>query len=216
MLTASMLLALAQQCAPGVSPLTLTAIVQVESAGHPFVINSNTSKKSFRFNTPHEAAAVARQLLARGDNIDIGLGQVNSQHYKNLGLTPERLMDGCTNLRTAGQLLTEKYAAVSSRFPGKSPQELLRHALSRYNTGDDWRGFRNGYVAKVEAAAARLLGVSPAPYRVVAAAASPSAGAYVPHVPSAPTIVYARAPVAQFRSLSSSFSVESQFPRLTN
>jgi len=40
---------------------------------------------------------------------------------------------------------------------GADAQPALRRALSRYNTGDARRGFTNGYVAKVERAAAQVV-----------------------------------------------------------
>ena len=44
---------------------------------------------------------------------------------------------------------------VSAETPADR-QAALRIALSRYNTGDARRGFRNGYVSRVEAAAVQL------------------------------------------------------------
>jgi type IV secretion system protein VirB1 len=149
---------LSQGCAPGVGANILTGIVTVESGGNPLVVRSNTSKKAYYFRTKEEAATTTRQLIAAGDrNLDIGLGQIN---YRNVGagqgkvnLTVEELFDSCKNLTAASTLFKHKYGWARNNFPTKTPQELIRHALSRYNTGDDWRGFKNGYVAKVEAAA---------------------------------------------------------------
>jgi type IV secretion system protein VirB1 len=44
----------------------------------------------------------------------------------------------------------------ASPQPGAA-QAALRTALSYYNTGDAQRGFRNGYVTKVTAAAGRIV-----------------------------------------------------------
>lgn len=149
---------LAQGCAPGVGANILKGIVTVESGGNSLVVRSNTTKKAYYFATAAEAAAATRQLIAAGDrNLDIGLGQIN---YRNIGtregqinLSVAELFDSCKNLNAAATLLKHKYGWAQNTFPHKTPQELIRHAISRYNTGNDWGGFRNGYVAKVEAAA---------------------------------------------------------------
>ena len=153
-------LALALRCAPGVAAETLLAVAQAESGLNPNAIGVNHAAAQSRPPQPRpapsrpEAVAVARRLLAAGGNLDLGLAQINSANLARLGLTLEDAFDPCRNLAAAGQVLTEDYGAA--RATTAAPQAALRAALSLYNTGDPVRGFRNGYVARVVAAAAGL------------------------------------------------------------
>ena len=97
-----------------------------------------------------------RGLLERGANLDLGLAQINSDNLEWLGLNPEAAFDPCRNLAAADRVLRAGYRPKQD----ETPQQSLRVALSRYNTGHPERGFRNGYVARVEAAAGTL-GLAP-------------------------------------------------------
>lgn len=153
MLTEAILAALIQTCAPDVGYSTMRAIIQVESGGRPWTINSNTAKRTFSFNSQEEAQLAAERMVRAGHNIDMGLAQINSSNLRWLGLTPRQVFEPCTNIRSSAALLKSKFAAAWQTHYQKGAAVVLRHAISRYNTGNDWRGFRNGYVAKVEAAA---------------------------------------------------------------
>ena len=160
LLTLSQLLALAAKCAPTVAPLTLLSIVQVESGYDPLAIAVNTGPRpTVQAATVSDAAARATALIAAGHSVDLGLGQINSSNLKWLELTPEQAFDPCQNLAAAARVLRAGF----KRSPELDPQSALRVALSYYNTGDRSRGFRNGYVAKVERAAAAIMPAGPAP-----------------------------------------------------
>lgn len=140
---------LLSQCAPDVAPSTMAAIVSVESRGNPYAIGVNRGRQVRQPTSTAEAVAVAKRLLARGANIDLGLGQINSSNLKWLGLSVEAAFDPCSNLAAAARVLTGNYrraAALGIQWP-------LGAALSAYNTGSMQRGYRNGYVAKVYRAA---------------------------------------------------------------
>jgi type IV secretion system protein VirB1 len=134
-------------CAPNVAPITLQAIVQVESGGNALAINVN----GIHVQPPpakdaREAAQVAESYIMRGYSVDIGLMQVNTRNLTALGITVEQVLDPCTNIRAAATILTADYVeAVHTRGDG---QPALQAALSAYNTGDFYRGFANGYVAR--------------------------------------------------------------------
>jgi type IV secretion system protein VirB1 len=134
-------------CALNVAPVTLEAIVRVESGGYPLALNVNRLPRP----QPHpatlaEAVSVAQGYIARGYSVDLGLMQVNNRNLAALGYTIEQVFDPCTNIRSGAAILTANYAeAVQSRGEG---QGALQAALSAYNTGNFYRGFENGYVAK--------------------------------------------------------------------
>lgn len=153
MLDLNLILSLSQACAPQVAPETLAAIAYAESRFNPLAIGVNRGPRpATRPRDAAEAARVSRALLARGANLDLGVAQINSANLEWLGLSVEAAFDPCRNLAAAGVVLRAGYrpSATGDR------QAALRIALSRYNTGHPERGFRNGYVARVERAAVAL------------------------------------------------------------
>lgn len=155
MLELAAVLALSTRCAPSVAPETLTAIAWVESRFDALAIGINgPGARPPRARDRAEASRHARHLLARGANLDLGLAQINSDNLDWLGLTVEDAFDPCRSLAAAATVLHAGYQP--SDDTARARQTALRIALSRYNAGDAVRGFRNGYVARVERAAARL------------------------------------------------------------
>jgi type IV secretion system protein VirB1 len=168
MLDLAMVLSLAQACAPEAAPETLAAVAYAESRFDPLAIGVNRGPRPARRPQDRaEAARLARSLLARGADLDLGLAQINSGNLAWLGLSVEDAFDPCRNLAASATVLRAGYRPDGGRPHQR--QAALRVALSRYNTGHPERGFRNGYVARVEAAAARLFPALRAP----AAALSP-------------------------------------------
>lgn len=151
--------ALLSQCAPEVAPSTLAAIVAVESGGNALAIGVNRGSQVRQPRTAAEAIATAKGLLARGANIDLGLGQINSNNLRWLGLSVEAAFDPCQNIAAAARVLTGNYRRAVS-LGVSSP---LGAALSAYNTGSMHRGYGNGYVAKVYRASGTRLLSSPVP-----------------------------------------------------
>jgi type IV secretion system protein VirB1 len=168
------ILALASQCAPGVAPQTVLAIIQTESSGEPFALNVNGGRQPAHQSNAVDAAATARRYVAAGFSVDLGLGQINSRNMRWLGLTWETVFDPCTNVAALARVLTTNYNAVKA---GRDPQAALRVALSMYNTGSQTRGFRNGYVAKVVGnAGVATSGVTYAPTFSADADTAPASG----------------------------------------
>jgi type IV secretion system protein VirB1 len=134
-------------CAPNVAPVTLQAVISVESGGNPFAMHVNELREQPQ--SPRDAkgaSQIAERYIARGYSVDLGLMQVNSRNLAMLGVTIEQVLDPCTNIRSGATILTADYAeAVRTRGEG---QPALKAALSAYNTGDFYRGFANGYVAR--------------------------------------------------------------------
>lgn len=158
---------LAQRCAPTVASATMVSIVQVESRGDPLAINVNRAPDPAPAKTRDEAIATAERLISQGQNLDLGLAQINSRNLTALGLSVRDAFSPCLNLAAAAKLLQSNYLAASRLAP---QQQALRMAFSAYNTGNHRRGFANGYVAKVEAEAAKL---SPGSYGALGQATSP-------------------------------------------
>jgi type IV secretion system protein VirB1 len=128
--------ALTQQCAPMVAPSTLAAIVQVESGGNPLAMWNNTTGQRVIPDTPQQAVDYLQQALARGDKVDVGIAQVDTENFSAYGLTPITAFDACRNLRVGGEILKASYQKAVSQ--GLGGQVALYHAFEAYNSGHLW------------------------------------------------------------------------------
>lgn len=61
-ISATVLMTLISQCAPGVSPETMRAIIMTESGGNPYAIANVTDGGSKYFTTEEEAVNHAKKL----------------------------------------------------------------------------------------------------------------------------------------------------------
>lgn len=150
-------------CAPNVAPETLASIIHVESKGDPLVINVNGIGRVLRPRNATQAVALAREHIAAGRSVDMGLMQVNSSNLKRLGYALADMFEPCRNIEAGGRVLSAFYARASKQHA--DPQQALLAALSAYNTGSFTRGFRNGYVGRYfggQAPAPRVPEQSPA------------------------------------------------------
>lgn len=147
---------LISNCAENVHPITISAIIEAESAFNPYAIGINSGKrlkkqpKSF-----DEAYAIASSLLKEGHNIDLGLGQINSNNLDWLNLDLNSVFDPCKNIKAIDYVLSYNFDLVYDE--SLDYQYNLKKALSMYNTGNTSKGFNNGYVAKVSEKAKKQL-----------------------------------------------------------
>ncbi|WP_052730549.1 lytic transglycosylase domain-containing protein [Sphingomonas sp. SRS2] len=149
MLSISAAAALAYQCAPAVAPETLLSVAHAESELDTLAIGVNHGPRAARPANEADAARIAKALIAQGYSIDLGIAQINSRNLQWLGLSVEDAFDVCRNFAAAARVLQTNYAATSR----SGPEDPLGRAISRYNTGNDRRGFANGYVGRVYRAA---------------------------------------------------------------
>jgi type IV secretion system protein VirB1 len=157
MMTAVTLAVIAACAPPEVAPETIQAVIRVESGGDPLALGINLAGQPARSVHPAslvEALAVARDILAKGGSVDLGLMQVNSRNLARLGYALPEMFDPCTNIRAGAAILQEDYGRALQVAPAGQP--ALRAALSAYNTGDFTRGFANGYVAQYEGGGGRI------------------------------------------------------------
>ena len=145
---------LAQRCAASVAPTTLAAVAGAESGFNPLSMHDNTLAASGSPSTAAEAVGLASSLTAAGHSVDLGLMQINSANLGALGLTLGAAFDPCQSLAAGAVILTADYAGGATHG---EQQVALRAAFSRYNTGNPLRGFVNGYVSRVEAAARQVV-----------------------------------------------------------
>ena len=133
MLHAFALTALIARCAPHLGPVTMSAIVQVESGGDPLAIGDNTTRESYHPRDRATAEALADELVAAGHSLDLGIAQINQANLARLGLNLKTVFDPCANLGAASAILAQNYAISKRRFG--AGQVALRHALGMYNAG---------------------------------------------------------------------------------
>jgi len=138
-------------CAPTIAPTTMAAIVGVESGGSPFALHDNTTRRAYAPRDARLALVIARALLARGDSVDIGIAQVNSENFAAYHVDASDMLQPCSNLSVASRILDNAYTRAAATFP--APREALWHAISAYNTGSLFAG--HAYVAAVVAEAMR-------------------------------------------------------------
>lgn len=149
-------------CAPNVGSRTLAAIASYESDTQPWTIGDNTAHRGHAYGSRGEAERAARDLLAAGHNLDLGLMQVNTVHLGTNGLTLDNVFDPCTNVTAGAAVLSGAYRrAVADFGPG---QVALQHALSAYNTGSLFAGASYARGVTARARALRLLRQSPATF----------------------------------------------------
>lgn len=120
--------------------------VSVESNFNPIAINVNKGKLKRQPASIEEAKYWAKYLFERGYSVDLGVAQINSQHFKSngvfgkIGFTVEDAFDPCLNLRMGAYIYGKAYHAA-----GKDHDK----AASIYNSGNTITGFKNGYVNKI-------------------------------------------------------------------
>lgn len=177
-------LALAQQCAPQISPITMAAIVRTESDFNPYAIGVVHGRLLRQPANAVEATATARALETGGWSFSVGLAQVNRTNWSAHGLTEQNAFEPCRNL-TAGAAILQGCFASAHRVRSDA-QDALRASLSCYASGDFSMGYRVGYVQ-----------------RVVDNAAAPSMPALpesVPAIVPIPVIPASSAPIRSIRS----------------
>lgn len=154
------LLAMADRCAPGVHPTTVAAIVQVESARHPYAIGVVGGRLIRQPATLSEAMATAQALEQQGWNFSIGIAQINRHQLAAQGLDYRTAFDPCSNLRAGASILQACYTRALSVY--RAEQQALQAALSCYYSGNFRRGQQSdgpqlgSYVQRVWHAAHRL------------------------------------------------------------
>jgi len=142
--------ALQSRCLPTVPLTTLNAIIRVESGGNPNAMQIDFPRALLKQWHLPEALEWLDYFEHYGISVDLGLMQVSTAEAQHRGLSAESLLEPCFNLRAGGQILDSAYQLeIKTYGPG---QDALRHAISRYNTGDTQRGIDNGYLARVMAA----------------------------------------------------------------
>ena len=141
---------LIHQCVPQMIQPYMSAIVKVESKGNPLALGLNHGYKlAFQPTSEKQARKWIRALEQNHYNFDIGLAQVNITNVAKYGYSSIDLLDPCTNLKVASNILIHNYKEALTH--SKLSHTAMQQAISAYNTGNFSSGFINGYVHKVYA-----------------------------------------------------------------
>lgn len=137
-LSAAVLAALINQCAPNVSPDTMNALIMTESGANPYVIANVSDGVSKYFKDEKGAIGYAEKLTTENKNFSAGLTQIYSKNFPSLNLTYKTVFDPCTNIKAGAAVLTDNYLKQKE---GTDYQKILR-ALSLYYSGNELTGFK--------------------------------------------------------------------------
>ncbi|WP_224653878.1 lytic transglycosylase domain-containing protein [Pectobacterium versatile] len=140
MLSTTVFLAAAMQCAASIHPSTALDVARVESGFNPYAIAEIIPKatRSLGDNNiiSHQPASrdkaelIIRRLVTQGRRYSVGLMQITSTNFRHYGVTASDLLDPCTNLSVFERILSDCYRRGGS----------LKRALSCYYSGN----FRTG------------------------------------------------------------------------
>lgn len=153
MLTAAVISALFAQCAPDVSPSTMSALMAVESSGKPYGVANVTDDTSHFFDTEKEAIEFTDKLNEQGKKYSAGLMQIYVNNFKHYGVTNKTIFNHCKNIEVGADILRGCY--VKAKKEEDDDQAALRKAFSCYYSGNFMRGFKEeaggtSYVQRVE------------------------------------------------------------------
>lgn len=130
------------------------AMIETGSHANPLAItpyvNDQPVATRTDFKTVDQAAAFAKQQLAAGNRIDIGMMQIPSiwlDKINKRGITLEDLLRSCKNLAVGSDLLNEATAYCSNQVD--NPSERQQCALSFYKTSNAKDGL--AYATAIEA-----------------------------------------------------------------
>ncbi|ELI8170312.1 TPA: lytic transglycosylase domain-containing protein [Yersinia enterocolitica] len=130
MLSTSVFLATAMQCAASIHPSTALDVARVESGLNPYaiaeILPGGKGVTSHFPASKDEAVSITGRLAAQGRRYSVGLMQITSTNFSHYGVTARDLLDPCTNLSVFERILTDCYHRGGS----------LKRALSCYYSGN--------------------------------------------------------------------------------
>jgi type IV secretion system protein VirB1 len=123
--------ALVEQCAPTpdlVRPLT--AIVRHASSFEPLLITIEGRKPvPIQASDRDEAIQLATEAIATGQQVRIGLAQLDAAETKQAGLTPATTFDACQHIAGLGRLFDARLKAASIKTSDRD-QAIVRVVAS--------------------------------------------------------------------------------------
>ncbi|MEB2416672.1 lytic transglycosylase domain-containing protein [Citrobacter sp. R-1.5.2] len=136
MLSPSVFLAAAMQCAASVHPSTAFDVARVESSFNPYaiaeIVPGGKGVISHRPASREDAVGIIRRLAEQGRRYSVGLMQITSTNFHHYGVTASDLLNPCINLSVFERILSDCYRRGGT----------LKRALSCYYSGNFETGQR--------------------------------------------------------------------------
>lgn len=130
MLSTTVFLAAAMQCAPSIHPSTALDVARVESGLNPYaiaeILPGGKGVTSHFPTSKDKAVSITGRLTALGRRYSVGLMQITSTNFRHYGVSARDLLDPCTNLSVFEHILSDCYRRGGS----------LKRALSCYYSGN--------------------------------------------------------------------------------
>ncbi|MCT4738250.1 lytic transglycosylase domain-containing protein [Raoultella ornithinolytica] len=130
MLSTTVFLAAAMQCAPSIHPSTVLDVARVESGLNPYaiaeILPGGKGVISHFPTSRDEAVSLTGRLAAQGRRYSVGLMQITSTNFRHYRASARDLLNPCTNLSVFEYILTDCYRRGGS----------LKRALSCYYSGN--------------------------------------------------------------------------------
>jgi type IV secretion system protein VirB1 len=147
---------LAQTCAPIVAAETLAGVVSLESRFEPLAIRINSGAPlSEQPATKAEAIEIATSLVAERQDIQLGLGGIDTEELRKLKLSISNAFDPCVNLQATATLLNGYYRlAVKAGADAKRAEQVMLQ--SWYGRDDPSLGAMVNYDEQVHQEIKRL------------------------------------------------------------
>lgn len=147
---------LAETCAPTVAVETLAAVISLESSFQPFDIRINSGPPLSRQpKSKAEAIEAATTLIAKHQDIQLGLGGIGIEELAKLNLTISDAFDPCVNLKATATLLDGYYRlAISAGALSAQAESVMLQ--SYYGRSNPSVGEMVQYDAQVQREATRL------------------------------------------------------------
>lgn len=151
-------------------------VVRAESSFNPYAIGVVGARLERQPRTLDEAVATAAHLEREGYNFSLGLAQVNRYNLAPQGLDSyEKAFSACQNLAAGSRILADCHVRAGGHW-GK--------AFSCYYSGNFVRGFRDGYVQKIQSSIQAAGGVNGLDTRAIPVSGNREATALGPGVAS--------------------------------
>jgi type IV secretion system protein VirB1 len=139
---------LIEQCAPGVSPVLMHALIRAESAGRSLAIGMDRGAGTVKQpETLAQAVATAKALVASGRKFSVGLAQIHVSNVSLYGLTWEQAFDTCQNLAVGQKILWNFFHRAAAN--GYTGVAAVWAALRGYNSGSVDRSISDQYASRI-------------------------------------------------------------------
>ena len=103
---------------------------------HPYAIRTNGSNPEVHYPSSRvEAEKILKRLLARTDNVDVGILQVNVKYHGSKVTSPADLLDYRTNIRVAARILVEAMGSTTDPIIGVGRYHHWKDKARSYRYG---------------------------------------------------------------------------------